>query len=87
MMLISLFTILIDLSMVGVILGLLTTTLLIDRKIKDTLKIVAVIVVAAAGIWGISSLKISGLKIKARFLKKFNLKRNSFLRRKLKIIC
>ena len=43
--------------MVGVILGLLTTTLLIDRKIKDTLKIVAVIVVAAAGIWGISSLK------------------------------
>lgn len=28
-----------------------------DRKIKDTLKIVAVIVVAAAGIWGISSLK------------------------------
>jgi len=57
MMFISLFTILIDLSMVGVILGLLTTTLLIDRKIKDTLKIVAVIVVAAAGIWGISSLK------------------------------
>ena len=43
--------------MVGVILGLLTTTLLIDRKIKDTLKIVAVIVVSAAGIWGISSLK------------------------------
>jgi hypothetical protein len=57
MMLTSLFTILIDLSMVGVILGLLTTTLLIDRKFKDTLKIVAVIVVAAAGIWGISSLK------------------------------
>jgi hypothetical protein len=54
MMLTSLFTILIDLSMVGVILGLLTTTLLIDRKFKD---IVAVIVVAAAGIWGISSLK------------------------------
>ena len=57
MMFISLFTILIDLSMVGVILGLLTTTLLIDRKIKDTLKIVAVIVVAATGIWGICSLK------------------------------
>ena len=59
-----------------------------DRKIKDTLKIVAVIVVAAAGIWGISSLKKFRVSNKHFvFKKKFNLNRNSFLAQKLKIIC